>query len=67
MAPIDPIVLSSLADLQPSLYWLDADPLEPVSHSALVGDVTTDLVLSVLVTPGYGLRYLQRSEIQSVR
>ena len=45
MAPIDPIVLSSLADLQPSLYWLDADPLEPESHSALVGDVTTDLCI----------------------
>ena len=45
MAPIDPIVLSSLADLQPSLYWLDADPLEPESHSALVGDVTADLCI----------------------
>jgi len=45
MAPIDPIVLSSLADLQPSLYWLDADPLEPESHSALVGDVATDLCI----------------------
>jgi len=45
MAPIDPIVLSSLADLQPSLYWLDADPLEPESHSALVDDVTTDLCI----------------------
>jgi glycine/D-amino acid oxidase-like deaminating enzyme len=45
MAPIDPIVLSSLADLQPSLYWLDADPLEPESHSALVGDVITDLCI----------------------
>jgi glycine/D-amino acid oxidase-like deaminating enzyme len=45
MAPIDPIVLSSLADLQPSLYWLDADPLEPESHSALVSDVTTDLCI----------------------
>jgi len=45
MAPIDPIVLSSLADLQPSLYWLDADPLEPESHSALVGEVATDLCI----------------------
>jgi len=45
MAPIDPIVLSSLADLQPSLYWLDADPLEPESHSALIGEVTTDLCI----------------------
>lgn len=43
MAPIDPIVLSSLTDLQPSLYWLDSDPLEPESHSALVGDIATDL------------------------
>ena len=45
MAPIDPIVLSSLADLQPSLYWLDADPLEPESHSALIGEVSTDLCI----------------------
>jgi glycine/D-amino acid oxidase-like deaminating enzyme len=45
MAPIDPIVLSSLADLQPSLYWLDADPLEPESHSALIGEVTADLCI----------------------
>lgn len=43
MAAIDPVVLRHLADLQPMLYWLDADPLEPESHSALVGDVTTDL------------------------
>ena len=45
MAPIDPIVLKSLADLQPALYWLDADPLEPESHSALVGEVSTDLCI----------------------
>ena len=45
MAPIDPIVLKSLADLQPALYWLDADPLEPESHSALVGEVNTDLCI----------------------
>jgi hypothetical protein len=51
MAPIDPIVLASLTDLQPSLYWLDADPLEPAPHSALVG--------------GYGQLCLQKSEIQS--
>ncbi len=42
MSPIDPIVLNSLADLQPSLYWLDSDPLEPESHSALVGEGSTD-------------------------
>ena len=45
MAPIDPIVLSSLADLQPTFYWLDADLLEPESHSALVGEVSTDLCI----------------------
>ena len=57
MAPIDPIVLKSLADLQPALYWLDADPLEPESHSALVGEVSTDLALLVLATPDCGQRY----------
>ena len=45
MPAIDPIVLKSLADLQPALYWLDADPLEPSSHSALIGDITTDLCI----------------------
>lgn len=45
MATIDPIVLRHLADLQPLLYWLDEDPLEPESHSALIGDVTTDLCI----------------------
>jgi len=39
MPAINPIVLNSLADLQPSLYWLDADPLEPSSHSALTSDI----------------------------
>lgn len=45
MATIDPFVLGHLADLQPLLYWLDADPLEPDSHSALIGDVETDLCI----------------------
>jgi glycine/D-amino acid oxidase-like deaminating enzyme len=45
MAAIDPRVLRHLADLQPMLYWLDADPLEPESHSALIGDVVTDLCI----------------------
>jgi hypothetical protein len=45
MAPIDSIVLASLADLQPSLYWLDADPLEPAPHSALVGEVSAYLCI----------------------
>ena len=43
MAPIDPIVLKSLAELWPTLFWLTADPSEPESHSALVGKVSTDL------------------------
>jgi len=45
MATIDPTVLTHLAHLQPLLYWLDADPLEPQSHSALIGDVTADLCI----------------------
>ncbi len=43
MENIDPTVLRHLADLQPMLYWLDEDPLEPDSHSALIGDIETDL------------------------
>jgi glycine/D-amino acid oxidase-like deaminating enzyme len=43
MDNIDPIVLRHLADLQPMLYWLDEDPLEPESHSALIGDIAADL------------------------
>ena len=29
--------------MQPELYWLDSDPLEPQPHSLLIGDTTTDL------------------------
>jgi hypothetical protein len=43
MAPIDPIVLKSIAALQPALYWLDVDPLEQLPKSALLGDVTIDI------------------------
>jgi glycine/D-amino acid oxidase-like deaminating enzyme len=39
----DPFVLRHLADVQPDLWWLDSDPLEPPSHSALVGDIGADL------------------------
>ena len=45
MATIDPFVLRHLADLQPTLYWLDSEPLEPDSHSALIGDISTDLCI----------------------
>jgi glycine/D-amino acid oxidase-like deaminating enzyme len=45
VATIDPFVLHHLADLQPMLYWLDADPLEPESHSALIGEATADLCI----------------------
>lgn len=45
MSDIDPFVLRHLKDVQPVLYWLDEDPLEPDSHSALIGDVTTDLCI----------------------
>ena len=38
-----PSVLRHLADVQPELWWLDSDPLEPASHSALIGEVGTDL------------------------
>ena len=39
----DPFVLRHLAELQPELWWLDSDPLEPASHSALIGDIGADL------------------------
>ena len=39
----DPFVLRHLADLQPELWWLDSDPLEPASHSALIGEIGADL------------------------
>jgi glycine/D-amino acid oxidase-like deaminating enzyme len=39
----DPFVLRHLADVQPQLWWLDSDPLEPESHAALIGDVQADL------------------------
>jgi glycine/D-amino acid oxidase-like deaminating enzyme len=39
----DPFVLRHLADVQPELWWLDSDPLEPDSHSALIGDIGADL------------------------
>jgi glycine/D-amino acid oxidase-like deaminating enzyme len=45
MATIDPFVLRHLADLQPMLYWLDADPLEPESHSALIENISADLCI----------------------
>jgi glycine/D-amino acid oxidase-like deaminating enzyme len=43
MANIDPYILKHLSQMQPDLYWLDSDPLEPQPHALLVGDVTTDL------------------------
>ena len=43
MTEKDPFVLRHLADVQPELWWLDSDPLEPESHSALIGDVEADL------------------------
>ena len=45
MATIDPFVLRHLADLQPMLYWLDEDPLEPESHSALIENISADLCI----------------------
>ena len=31
--------------MQPQLYWLDADPLEPLPHPSLIGETTTDLCI----------------------
>lgn len=45
MATIDPFVLRHLADVQPALYWMEDDPLEPESHSALIGAISADLVV----------------------
>lgn len=45
MATIDPSILKHLSHMQPALYWLDEDPLEPQPHPALIGDVTTDLCI----------------------
>lgn len=45
MATIDPSILKHLSHMQPQLYWLDEDPLEPSPHSSLIGDVTTDLCI----------------------
>jgi glycine/D-amino acid oxidase-like deaminating enzyme len=39
----DPFVLRHLADVQPDLWWLDSDPMEPAPHSALIGDIGADL------------------------
>ena len=38
-----PSVLRHLADVQPELWWLDSDPLEPEPHSAVVGEIAADL------------------------
>ena len=45
MVSIDPFILQHLVDVQPVLYWLDEDPLEPDSHSALIGEISTDLCI----------------------
>lgn len=45
MATIDPSILKHLSHMQPQLYWLDEDPLEPAPHPSLVGDVTADLCI----------------------
>jgi len=39
----DPFVLRHLAEVQPDLWWLDSDPLEPEPHAALIGDLGADL------------------------
>ncbi len=45
MATIDPYILKHLEHMQPVLYWRDEDPLEPLPHSTLIGDLTTDLCI----------------------
>ena len=45
MAAIDPSILKHLIYMQPTLYWLDEDPLEPLPHPTLIGDITTDLCI----------------------
>ena len=45
MSDIDPKIVRHLRDAQPDLYWLDSDPLEPLPHSALVGEVQADLLI----------------------
>jgi len=45
MATIDSSILKHLIYMQPTLYWLDEDPLEPLPHPTLIGDVTIDLCI----------------------
>ena len=45
MATIDPSILTHLSHMQPALYWLDEDPLEPLPHPTLIGDATTDICI----------------------
>ena len=45
MATIDPSILTHLSHMQPALYWLDEDPLEPLPHPTLIGDATTDVCI----------------------
>ena len=45
METIDPSILRHLSHMQPALYWLDEDPLEPLPHPTLIGDVSTDLCI----------------------
>jgi hypothetical protein len=41
----DTFVLRHLAAVQPDLWWLDSDPLEPEPHPALIGDLGADLCI----------------------
>ena len=41
----DTFVLRHLAEVQPELWWLDSDPLEPDPHPALIGDLGADLCI----------------------
>ena len=45
MVSIDPKVLKHLSNMQPALYWLDSDPLEPESRPSLVEEIEADLCI----------------------
>jgi UDP-N-acetyl-D-mannosaminuronate dehydrogenase len=52
MPAINPIVLNSLADLQPSLYWLDADPSIATDTINVRQDQRIIRLIEGKVTPG---------------
>jgi len=45
MAPPESDYLNSLAEAQPEVWWLDADPLKPEALPALIGEQQADLCI----------------------